>query len=284
MTEMIAIEQWPARLQSALTQRCTLLRRVTVMLETDSTQKAAQRLNAQPGEVIVAWRQVAGYGRLGRVWADTKDEGIAVTIVTHSGRSEQLAIASAVGAARGVETALGRPVDIKWPNDIMIQQRKLAGILVEQTGSIALIGIGINVGQKQWPDELSQRAISLAQAGTVVDRLALLEALLPALDEALQMDDARLSAEFAGRDVLCGNVASFQIGERTFTGQVQRIDPMKGLAIGTDGKEIWLPAATTTVLWVEGSEPYFRPKERHHAPGDTVSPPSARPVTSDIHQ
>jgi len=251
MSDMIAVEQWPARLQETIKQRCAMLRRVTVLFETDSTQRSAQRLEAQPGEVIVAWRQTSGHGRLGRRWADTEHDGIAVTIVIHPDNCERLAIASAVGTARGVEAVLRRPVGIKWPNDIMVQQRKLAGILIEQSDSTALIGIGINVSQRQWPDDLSHRAISLAQLESMVDRLVLLEALLPAIDCALQMDDAQLAEEFAKRDALRGATASFRIGAQTFTGRVLGVDPMKGVTIQAEGEQIWLPAATTTLVSAE---------------------------------
>ena len=75
-------------------------------------------------------------------------------------------------------------IEIKPPNDLLIDGRKLAGVLVEQADGLAVIGIGINVGQLTWPEELQDRAISLAQVGVTIDRLQLLEEVLPAVVEA----------------------------------------------------------------------------------------------------
>jgi BirA family biotin operon repressor/biotin-[acetyl-CoA-carboxylase] ligase len=249
MTSAASLEQWPARLEGVLESRCTMLRKATVLRETDSTQDAARRLHALVGEVIAAWRQTSGRGRLGRGWADTGEDGVAVTMVIQRGVPERLAIASAVGCARAVETALGRPVGIKWPNDVVANGGKIAGVLVEQADERALIGIGINVSQKVWSAELAGRAISLAQLGTDIDRLDVLCALLTSMDAALRASDAELIDQFRARDVLSGTRATFRIGERTIHGRVERIDPMHGLEVRmSDGACEFLPAATTSVI------------------------------------
>ncbi|MHC4102053.1 MAG: biotin--[acetyl-CoA-carboxylase] ligase, partial [Planctomycetota bacterium] len=141
----VPIEQWSDRLQHVLDALDGPLRRVTVLRETGSTQDAAKRMSAEPGDVVVAWRQTAGRGRLGRAWADTGEDGIAVTLVTDAGPPSWLAVASAVGAACAAEALLRRAVGIKWPNDVVVDGRKLAGVLTEQAGGQALIGIGLNV-------------------------------------------------------------------------------------------------------------------------------------------
>ena len=247
----IGIEQWPPRLERARRSRG----RVVVLEQTESTQDAARRLGAQAGDVVVAWRQTAGRGRLGRAWADTAEAGIAATFVVAAappGRStaaEGLALASAVGTAHAAESLLGRPVGIKWPNDIVVEQRKLAGILIEVADDLALIGIGVNVSQDDWPPALARRAVSLRQLGASVDRLEALEALLPAVDAALGFTDARLVAEFSARDVLRGTTATFRHGTQTVTGTVSRIDPTHGLVVQTrSAAEVFLPAATTRLV------------------------------------
>ncbi len=135
------IEAWTDRLQAVLTDPAGPLRRVIVVRETDSTQDAARRLGAEPGDVVVAWRQTSGRGRLGRAWADTGHEGIAVTFVIDAAPPERLAPACAVGAARAAEGLLALrgitgeargAVGIKWPNDVVAGGRKLAGVLVER--------------------------------------------------------------------------------------------------------------------------------------------------------
>ena len=220
--------------------------RVEIVQETTSTQDAARSLD--PGSVVIACRQTAGRGRLGRAWADTGDEGLAVSFVCKAAAPQRLAVACAVAAARAAESLLGRLVGIKWPNDIVIEGRKLAGVLIEQSGDRAVIGIGMNVLQTRWPSDLADRAVSLAQLGASCDRLAVAAALLRAMSETLPWDDDRLSEEFARRDVLVGTRAAFQCDRRTITGTVVKIDPMQGLLVQTDRDEIYLPAATTAVV------------------------------------
>lgn len=249
MTADVPLESWPDRLEQVIAEHCTLFTRIVVLRETNSTQDAARRMNGAAGDVFIAWRQTAGRGRLGRAWADTAHQGIALTaVIARQPSPERLAIASAVGVARAVESLLGRPVGIKWPNDIIVDRRKLAGILVEQVEDLALVGIGLNVAQTAWPDELQSRAVSLAQLGANVDRLGAIAALLPALDAAMRSNSEELTSEFASRDVLRGTHATFRSNGQTISGTVVRVDPLRGLAALTDRGEIWLPAATTSVL------------------------------------
>lgn len=260
------LEQWPARLQRARSAGgvrdefpgAGAGAGVVVLAETDSTQDAARRLGLAAGRVIVAGRQTAGRGRLGRAWADTGTEGIAVTFVVEGPsagagpRRERLAVASAVGVARAAESVLGRGVAIKWPNDILVDGRKLAGILIEQTDSLAYIGVGMNVSQKTWPAALADRAVSLAQLGAQVDRLEVLETLLPTVDAALRLTDNQLLDEFASRDGLRGTTATFRSDGRTVRGLVERIDPLRGLLVNTGSQVVALRAATTTLLSTPG--------------------------------
>ncbi|MCH8151284.1 MAG: biotin--[acetyl-CoA-carboxylase] ligase [Planctomycetes bacterium] len=242
------IEQWTTRLESALDGDGGRAGRVIVLRETDSTQDAAKRLNAKPADIVVAWRQTAGHGRLGRTWADTHEQGIAATIVAERAPSERLAITCAVGVAQAAEALLGRSVGIKWPNDIVVDGRKLAGVLIEQSDQRALIGIGMNVLQTHWPHELAGRAVSLVQLGARVDRIDALVALLRAMNRALRLSQEQLIAEFSGRDVLQGVRATFRTGLRTVTGTVIETDPMRGLVVRTDADTVYLHSATTTLL------------------------------------
>ncbi|MEE9131785.1 MAG: hypothetical protein V3T84_17375, partial [Phycisphaerales bacterium] len=79
------LEQWKERLDAVVASDGEVLGRAIVIRETASTQDAARRLGAQPGDVVVAWRQTAGRGRLGRRWADTREDGVALSIVLPCG-------------------------------------------------------------------------------------------------------------------------------------------------------------------------------------------------------
>jgi BirA family biotin operon repressor/biotin-[acetyl-CoA-carboxylase] ligase len=173
------------------------LRRVTVVAEAGSTQDLAR--GAASGDVIVARRQTGGRGRWGRAWADTGDEGVAVTFVVDREPGPRLAEAAAVAVAEAVEACLGRPVGLKRPNDVLVDGRKLAGVLVEQFDDLAAIGIGVNVLQGTWPAELAGRAVSLAELGADIGRLDVLAALLPAMETALGRPAPDLAEAFAAR-------------------------------------------------------------------------------------
>jgi BirA family transcriptional regulator, biotin operon repressor / biotin---[acetyl-CoA-carboxylase] ligase len=196
----IPIELWPARLE-ALTERCTRWKWVIVLRETDSTQDAARRMGCVSGEVVTAWRQTCGRGRLGRRWIDTSEHGVAVTFVVdrESGNPERLAHAAAVATAKAAQCFLAVPVRIKPPNDIMVEGRKIAGVLIEQADDRGLIGVGINVRQEHWPEDLACKAASMVQCGAHVDRLDVLEALMRTLDESLHADAAEIRQQFEER-------------------------------------------------------------------------------------
>ncbi len=248
MMGAIALEQWADRIEKVVASDGDILRRAIVLRETASTQDAARRPGAQLGDVVVAWRQTAGRGRLGRKWADTREDGVAMSLVIRAGPPERLALALAVAVAGAAERLLERPIGIKWPNDIVIDGRKLAGILVEQSGALAVAGIGMNVAQTGWPEELADRAVSLAQLGVPVDRLEVIVAVLESLCTALRQPDDVLAAAFSERDVLRGAEATLRSGRETIHGTVLRIDPFEGLLVETSSGEVRLPAATTTIL------------------------------------
>lgn len=235
-------------LNAALAETPGPLCRAIVLHETASTQDAARRLNLKPGDVVTAGRQTQGRGRLGRSWCDDAGEGTAVTAVLHRDAPERLAIAAAVAATLTAESILKRTVGIKWPNDIMVENRKLAGILVEQSSEIALLGIGMNVLQRSWPAELKHIAISMAELGVSPERCRVLAELLRTLNEVLRWDQDQLIDAFSARDILRGTRARFRCEEKEIEGVVSAIDPMDGLTVQTHGGEIRLPAATTRVL------------------------------------
>ncbi len=261
----LPVERWSDLLHTALGAGDGPFRRATVVADTDSTQDEARRLGAAPGDVVVAARQRAGRGRLGRSWADTGDDGIAVTFVTAASSPPRLAVACAVAAARAAESLLGRRVGIKWPNDVVVERRKLAGVLVEQSGGAALIGIGMNVRQRSWPQELAGRAVSLAELGCAADRIEAIVALVASMNDSLRLDDATLAGDFSARDAMSGRSATFRSGGRTVTGTVLNVDPMRGLRVRTPEGEVYLAAATTTVVGAEEErlrEPFSRPAEQ----------------------
>ena len=252
MTQPSHCDDWPALLDSCV-QHCKHFNNLIVLRETESTQDAAVAHHAKPGTIVTTYRQSAGRGRLGRRWADTGEEGIAVTLVVPPTPAERLSILSAVAIARAAEQCLAREsighvVGIRWPNDIMVTDRKLAGILVEQDQHAARIGVGMNVLQRSFSADIADRAVSLVQLGCSTTRAEALRAIIQSVDGALDETTEALAQEFSRRDLLCGRIGTFEHNRTMFRGCVMALDPLRGLKIDTDVGEVFLPAQTTSVL------------------------------------
>jgi BirA family biotin operon repressor/biotin-[acetyl-CoA-carboxylase] ligase len=249
------VRRWSEAIDAELRRETRHFRRAIVLEETDSTQEEARRREAAPGDVIIAARQRAGRGRLGRRWHDEHGEGVAMTAVIDPVPAEhqaRLSIAAAVAASLAVESLLHTTVGIKWPNDIIVSRdsalRKLAGILIEQDDRIAVIGIGINVLQTQWPDDLRHRATSLHLLGCGASRLDVIIALIGQLDHALDLADDRLVEHFSARDVLRGRKVTLLVDGDVIEGRILRIDPMRELVVRCHEGERHAPVATTSVV------------------------------------
>lgn len=148
----------------------------------DSTNRYALDA-ARPGLLITAREQIAGRGRQGRTWFSPPGENIYMTL-TLQNPDPRFCLVTGV-AVRAVLTGLlgGVEARIKWPNDILILGRKVCGILCEARGGIAALGIGVNVNQTEWPDELKHSATSLKIiTGRKLALDEVLQALLHGLD------------------------------------------------------------------------------------------------------
>ena len=173
-----------------------------------STNDVAARLadaGAPEGTVVAADAQTAGRGRHGRVWASPPGAGLYVSIVLrpdhfHAGL---LTLAAGVAVSEGIQAATGLETHVKWPNDVYVGERKLAGILAEAGSSGSgvqhvVLGCGINVTPAAYPPDVALRATSIElELGRAVDRGLV-------LGECLAAFDARYAALQArrGGDVL----------------------------------------------------------------------------------
>jgi BirA family biotin operon repressor/biotin-[acetyl-CoA-carboxylase] ligase len=148
------------------------------------------------GTVVIASAQSAGRGRLGRTWFSPVGAGLYVSIVCRDPRIVSLlTLAAGVAVAEAIRAVTALPVEIKWPNDIVVSEavgghrrwRKLAGILTEASATgtkvhHVIVGFGINVRPAVYPPDLAAQATSLeAESGRPVDRGPLLVEALAAL-------------------------------------------------------------------------------------------------------
>lgn len=166
--------------------------------ETASTNDVAAALaerGAPEGTTVVAAAQTAGRGRLGRHWYSPADAGLYVSVVCRNQRPAPfLTLAGGVAVAEGIRSATGLPVELKWPNDVVVteargsnRRRKLAGVLAEAASDgcglqYVVLGFGVNLRHAAYPAAIAQRATSLErELGRPVDADLLLTAILESL-------------------------------------------------------------------------------------------------------
>lgn len=164
-------------------------RQVVFLRETDSTNTQAKRLaddGASEGTLVVADMQTAGKGRRGRSWQQRPGSMISMTLILKPtfapDKASMLTLIAAHSVADAIETATGLPVGIKWPNDIVIHGKKTVGILTEMSLSVeqdsihyVVVGIGINVNIREFPEEISGMATSLyLECGRRISRAGLI--------------------------------------------------------------------------------------------------------------
>ena len=179
MTALLDISHWPDRVEALVAQIGEPLREGRVVLSCDSTQDMARAMGS--GSLVVASRQVSGRGQRGNRWEDTHSEGLAFSVCLPKTSDPSRSIDLANAIVESLDRFAPSRLNVKHPNDVLLDKRKLAGVLIEQSDELAVIGIGINVLQESWPEFLVNRAISLRQAGIEIDRVEVLEIVLPAI-------------------------------------------------------------------------------------------------------
>jgi len=213
---------------------------------TDSTNERAKELalaGTPHGTLVTADEQTAGRGRQGRTWSAEPGDALLLSIVLRS-LDELLPLRAAVAVAESIPF----PAQIKWPNDVWVAGKKVSGILVEgrpQEGW-AVLGIGLNVATRSFPDELSEIATSLVLEGAALSREEVLDSLLAALDRQLSADAADVLAAWRKRDALLGAPVAWNGGRGKGAGITDagalRVETDSGI-VELDAGEVHLGAA-----------------------------------------
>lgn len=167
--------------------------------ETDSTNNRAKEAgnNKEPhGTLFVADMQMAGKGRRGRVWKSPSGSSIYMTILLYPDippvKAPQLTLIMAIAVAEGIREVTGLETKIKWPNDIVVNGKKICGILTEMSTEIdyinhVVIGIGINVNMESFPEDIAKTATSLRiEAGKEFRRFELIAAIMEYFEKAYE--------------------------------------------------------------------------------------------------
>jgi BirA family biotin operon repressor/biotin-[acetyl-CoA-carboxylase] ligase len=206
-----------------------------------STQEVAHGLPI--GSVVVADRQTAGRGRLGRRWQSPPGGGLAASFVVAP--NPLASLAAGVAAAE----ACGAPVRLKWPNDLLLKGRKLGGILVEGRPGRMVIGIGINLA---WAPP--------GGASLAADRDELLERLQDELEWWLQAGPEQVLVRWRERSDTVGRTVRVELAAESFVGVAEDIDVDGALIVS--GRRV--PAADVIHLRGRGR----RPAEVPSPPGE----------------
>lgn len=185
--------------------------------EIDSTNRRARQLGeegAAGGAVVVAESQTAGRGRRGRSWVTPAGSALAFSVLLRPQlppqRVSMLTLVAAMAVSRAIDEQTGLSTRIKWPNDIVVNKKKLCGILTEMSTELevihyVVIGIGINVHIREFPQELQEKATSLyLETGKRWNRSELLGLVMKYLEEYLEKfessgDMSGLRAEYEAR-------------------------------------------------------------------------------------
>ncbi len=239
-------------LASRLGDGCVVGREIHVFKETASTNDVVERLardGAKEGVVVFAESQTKGRGRLGRKWHSPAGQGLYFSVLLRPKlrpvEATQLTVVAATALVRAIEAATTvRPV-IKWPNDLLVGGRKIAGVLTELSAELdtikhLILGIGLDVNQtaKDFAPEIREVATSLRIAGgESVSRPELATRILRELDR----DYARicgggfegLADEWEARCTTIGQNVAIRIGERILKGRAESLDADGALLIRT---------------------------------------------------
>jgi len=223
--------------------------------EVDSTNDIALSLaseGAPAGTAVMADAQRAGRGRRGRQWFSPPGAGLYLSVVLRppsEGRLSMITLAVGVGVARAIAAQTALPVELKWPNDVVVGRpwRKLAGVLCESTGvggrvDAVIAGVGINVRTAAYPIDLMNRATSIeAELGRVVDRDGLARECVDRIVEAAADVDEHGAGPMLeawrrlARAGLGGARVRWQAAEGMREGTVHGIDGEGALLVDSQG-------------------------------------------------
>ncbi len=242
-------------------------RRIIHWEETDSTNVEAVRLareGAPEGTLAVAERQTRGRGRLGRTWVSPAHVNFYGSLVVRPtlapADAPQLSLATGVAIARALEPLAPGRVAIKWPNDCLLDGRKVAGLLTEMSAELdrvhwVVLGIGVNLnaGTRAFPAELRDIATSVRLAtGTRVDRVAFAASLCAEIeaiyDRLLVRGFASLVDDWQAYSCLSGREVTVDCAGRVVSGQVRGLDDAGRLVMETAAGEERIVAGDVSVV------------------------------------
>ncbi len=236
----------------------------------DSTNTKAKQLAEEgcpAGALVVAERQEAGKGRRGRDWDSSAGSGIYMTLVLRPDirpdNASMLTLVAALAVSTAIENRAGVSAGIKWPNDIVLNGKKVCGILTEMSAQSdyvnhIVVGIGINVHNEAFPEELAQTATSLwRETGMHCNRAALIGEVLWQFEHFYKIylrtqDLSALAEEYNSRLVNLHRKVNVLDPEKPFEGIAAGITPRGELIVDTDEGSRLVSAGEVSVRGIYG--------------------------------
>jgi BirA family transcriptional regulator, biotin operon repressor / biotin---[acetyl-CoA-carboxylase] ligase len=231
-------------------------RHIFLYEETESTNTVAMNLSkqgAEEGTLVLAEAQTKGRGRMGRSWHSPKGLNLYLSLALRPSCAAReipwLGLTAAVALAKTIEQECGLSAKVKWPNDILIAERKAAGILTEaavhlgHVESLILgVGVNLNMNEKDFPPELRSTATSLMiESGKPVDRIRFLQQLLASLEAwygtFLQSSYEEIRRAYLALFELLDQPVRIQQVDASIRGTVTGISPEGSLELRLPGGE-----------------------------------------------
>ncbi len=240
-------------------------RNFSLIDETDSTNTLLlKRENGfeENGSVVLAEKQLSGKGRMDRTWYSAKYENLTFSLLITNKKLLEInpfvyTFGSAVAVARTLDSLFQVQTGVKWPNDLLIRDRKICGILSESVISGAsftrlVVGIGLNVNQTNFVGDYRIPPTSLAvELGTEVSRERLLAEILNEFEEIILLGEKnpqRVLKDWKDRCPLMGDKISVQQGSEIFDGVFDDVDENGALLLRTNDRTITFHYGEVSIL------------------------------------
>jgi len=234
------------------------------LTSTNLVLKDMARQGAPHGSLCLCECQTAGRGRMDRTWSSPEGQGVWLSVLLRPNLKPEdaplITFACALAMAKAVREVTALDARIKWPNDLVLNGRKLCGILLEMgfdaQGYYVVSGTGLNVRKGAYPPELAERATSIEEWADVPDRSAIIAAYLTALEEAVsaleQHGFAGIAADFRRECITLGSQVHVLGTDTSFTGVAEAVDETGALLVRAEGELRRVLAGDVSVRGVMG--------------------------------
>ena len=234
------------------------------LTSTNLILKDMARQGAPHGSLCLCECQTAGRGRMDRTWSSPEGQGVWLSVLLRPNMPVESAplitFCCALAMTKAVRQVTSLDAKVKWPNDLVLQGKKLCGILLEMgfeaQGYYVVAGTGLNVRRGAYPPELAARATSIEECADIPDRGAIVAAYLAALEDALtaveQHGFSGIAQDFRRECITLGSQVHVLGADNSFTGTAEDIDETGALLVRTESELRRVLAGDVSVRGVMG--------------------------------